>query len=548
MTTGKKEPAKRARPKSQLAEQEIFTSKDNLKFDLWADQWNLAANILIKLNWMHEVMPINQEEAFRRALAHQASSFSAETLRNTLSCFKSALIKHIDEQKKGVTIHVLLEILLEDQYSPQKLSMSINPLKKVREHGFIAVFENGMADFLDNIRISRCSAFNPEKSELTRAMTDYEREQFIYQLARARFANRLSTFAYLQLLLLLCAGKRTKQIEDTKISDFTYEVTTIGKKTRKVLKWRCPVAKQRGAKFRSEFNDCYLTSEIDFKTEIDRASRQSIASVENYLGITLTEEQRLQVPLFSCLKNISQVRKNYINNKHLDELLDGNAFHSSHIHSNLSPLLTNTSIFAVQSEQTGELLSLYPRRFRHTRATLLALSGANISELVNALDHSTSKTAAVYVSNLPKRAVQIGKKVEATLGALAKRFDRTQAFIPDAEKIIKHYTKHKAEDIGNCGRETFCEEDYPRACYLCELFIPNPLGNHKAVFESVQKDLERAIEYGGEQMIENYQVLQIAILEHMFLANQVLREILHEVPAIPINVSALEAPLHEVQS
>lgn len=291
-----------------------------------------------------------------------------------------------------------------------------------------------------------------------------------------------------------------------------------------------------------------MTSEIDFKTEIDLVSQQSIASVENYMGVTLTEEQRSKVPLFSSLKGIGELRRNYIKTKQIDELLDGKAFHTADIGENIKGSLLNCCVFAIRSERTGELLRLYPKRFRHTRATHLALSGATIGELMNALDHSNTKAAIVYVNNLPTRAIQIGKKVEATLGVLAKRFDRTQAFISNPEKIIKHYTKHKAEDIGNCGRETFCEEDYPRACYLCELFIPNPLGNHKAVYKSVQKDLERAMEYGSEQMIENYRVLQIAILERMFLANQVLREMLHEVPAIPINVAVLEAPFQEVES
>ena len=83
-----------------------------------------------------------------------------------------------------------------------------------------------------------------------------------------------------------------------------------------------------------------------------------------------------------------------------------------------------------------------------------------------------------------------------------------------------------------CGKETFCTDDYPIACYECELFVPNPFGNHKAVLDYVEKKLAESKDFGDLRGLENWRTILIAVLERKFMADQVKLQMLNEIPTM----------------
>ena len=84
--------------------------------------------------------------------------------------------------------------------------------------------------------------------------------------------------------------------------------------------------------------------------------------------------------------------------------------------------------------------------------------------------------------------------------------------------------------MGVCGIETFCTENYPIACYECELFNPNPFGNHAAVQEYVENELHMAKSIGDNRLIENWNTILLAVLERRYIADQYRLKALKENP------------------
>ncbi|MDX7677822.1 tyrosine-type recombinase/integrase [Aeromonas caviae] len=318
---------------------------------------------------------------------------------------------------------------------------------------------------------------------------------------------------------------------NTKLCDFKNGFINIDGTPKKVILYNCPIAKQKFQTFRVEFNEIPLSWELDFDKDISAVADRSITLTEKLLG-PLTLEQKKHVPLF-CIERPTQVLRSEISRHSINTVLDGKILHNrAGVEARINNAFEDNSIFSISSERTGKILHLTARRLRHTHATKLAISGASIAEVANSLDHASYKAAMAYVNALPVLAIKIGEHLETTLSALAKRFDKNQVISVDTEKVIKLYTKHKSHDVGLCGKEVFCTEDYPIACYECELFIPSPFGNHKAVLNYVEDRIKEACEFGDFRGVENWRTIQIAVLERKFMADQVRLKMLSEHPEI----------------
>lgn len=511
-------------------DREIYTSKDGFEFDIYTSHWQLDAKSSFNVGWLSGLLPQKQEEALRRAFAKRANLLSIATLRASSSRFKQFLIKFTDINK-GISIDTLLRFYSSSEPKSIKSDVKVI-LECCLSEGYGWAFESGLGDYLSQLVIGdRGNRFQHEKNEDTRALTEYERKQFIYQLVRAHYTGKICAKTYLILKLVFITGKRPEQLASSKICDFQPGTINLDGTTRKVILYNCPVAKQKYQTFRAEFNEVPLSWELDFDKDIAAVANISIMSAEKILG-KITPEQKRLVPLF-CIDRPTKLVSTELEKLGCDMSLNSKVLHSStYVRQLLNAAFEDSSIFSITSERTGKILHLTARRLRHTYATKQAMSGASIAEVANSLDHASYKAAMAYVNALPVLAIKIGEHLETTLSALAKRFDKNQVISIDTEKVIKLYTKHKSHDVGLCGKEVFCTEDYPIACYECELFIPSPFGNHKAVLNYVEDRIKEACEFGDFRGVENWRTIQIAVLERKFMADQVRLKMLSELPEV----------------
>ncbi|MFM5676453.1 hypothetical protein ACET57_05265 [Aeromonas veronii] len=511
-------------------EREQYTSKEGLEFHIYANRWQLNVNNSLNVGWLSDYLPPNQEEALRRVLASRASRLAVATLQASSGRFKRFLSIYINADE-GISIDAVLDFFSSDEPKSIKSDVKVI-LECCLTDGYEKAFEPGMGDYLTQLVIGeRGNRFNHEKSEETRALTEYERKQFMYQLVRAHYTGQICEKTYLTIKLIYITGKRVEQLASTKLCDFRTEIMQIGGSPRKVTLYQCPVAKQKAQTFRSEFNEIPLSWDLEFEKDIAAVAKISITSAESILGC-LTPEQKQHIPLF-CINSLSALALSEIDRLGTDKVLSGKILHAYRgISTAINAAFANQNIFSVSSERTGKILKINARRLRHTHATKLAISGASIAEVANSLDHAGYKAAMAYVNALPVLAVKIGEQLEKTLSALAKRFDKNQVISVDTEKVIKLYTKHGAHDVGICGKEAFCTDDFPIACYECELFVPNPFGNHQAVLSYVENKINEACEFGDFRGVENWRTIQIAVLERKFMADQVRIKMLNEIPAV----------------
>jgi hypothetical protein len=513
----------------------VYASKNAGTFDVYAKRWVLSysiprGQIIPDFN----ELPPQQKEALLRMLAERATKFQARTIAGDISSLRSFTKKYSNSEdffEFGIDVDNLLSWFASSAHDETKRNLRRLVLDAI-ELGYGAAFEEGvsaLAELYQGFRLR----LHPDRFEASRSFTESERKQLYYKIARESHLGHIPDSVRVPATLILITGKRPIQTAQSKFMDFSVkEISVAEGDQRKIIIYNVPVAKQKGQGFRTKFNAMPIISSFELWDDLEAMRSTHIKRLQRLLDIHLTEEQSLLLPIYISIDDediIQRFRESECSGLDLNAFLSSERLHGS-------AQLVSTSIqnindyITIVSEYTGRLLRINAKRFRHTRATNLALSGASIDEIADALDQFSRLSARTYVDNLPARAVKIGSQVEETLGAIAKTFSGTH--VENADQIIKLYTKNGAHNVGACGMESFCSENYPIACYECELFNPNPFGNHAAVQRHVETQLQKAKEIGDSRLIENWHTILLAVLERRYIADQQRLQMIAEAPEI----------------
>lgn len=478
--------------------------------------------------------PPEQKEAFLRLLAELATKHSANTISGYISALKN-FARHFAESDDfsecGVDVENLLRYLIIE-----KQKEFVGCLRRLiigaHDLGYGAAFEGGVLTVAEQYKGSRVR-LHPDRFEHSRSFTESERKQLFYQLARQSHLGKLPERTRIISTLCLITGKRPVQIAHSKFMDFSVEDISLGQGDyRRGVLFNAPVAKQKGQTFRSKFNQCPISlSSFDVWADLEWLRRHYVERIESLTGIALSEEQSLMLPLvINSVDELLLERFGGVFNGEftLNELLRSDRLHTAPINVGYLIRVLNEHL-TIFSDYTNQPLTINAKRFRHTLATSMALSGCSAEEIAYALDHASRQSAIEYINNLPARAVKIGAQTE-NLGFLAKKFSGIE--VPESGEIINLYTKNGPKDVGRCGLDAVCNENYPIACYSCELFRPNPLGNHASVQKYVEQKAQEAKEYGDSRQVENWNTTLIAVLERRYLADQERLQMLEEAPQV----------------
>jgi len=512
-----------------------YASKSARSFDVYASRWVLENSMpqgLVIPSF--EEWPVLQREGVLRTLAERATKYSKSTIAHDIQAlrkFTRFFAESDDFSECGVDVENFLIFLVKEKNSEIGGS-----LRRIIIDGYALgygkAFEEGVLTVAEQYKGNR-TRLHPDRFEHSRSFTESERKQLFYQLARQSYLGKLPERTRIISTLHLITGKRPIQFAHTKFMDFSLEDLSLGQgDRRKCVVFNAPVAKQKGQMFRSKFNSCPISlSSFDVWADLEWLRKHNVERIERLTGIALTEEQSLMLPLVMNVYDelvLERFELVFSGELTLNEFLRSDRLH-------VAPLIVSQIIRALNehltifSEYTNQPLTINAKRFRHTLATSMALSGCTAEEIAYALDHSSRESAVEYINNLPARAVKIGAQTE-DLGFLAKKFAGIDA--PESGEIINLYTKNGPKNVGRCGLDAVCNENYPIACYTCELFRPNPFGNHAAVQKYVEQKLHEAKEYGDSRQVENWSATLIAVLERRYLADQERLQMLEDVPQV----------------
>jgi hypothetical protein len=130
----------------------------------------------------------------------------------------------------------------------------------------------------------------------------------------------------------------------------------------------------------------------------------------------------------------------------------------------------------VKSERTGSPIKARPIRSRRTLGTRAAAEGLGALVIAELLDHSEASSARPYIEARPEMLKRIDKAVALQLAPLAQRFAGKLASRREGLQYKRHVFAGKAgeapEDVGGCGKHSFCGLVAPLACYTCIHFRP----------------------------------------------------------------------------
>lgn len=143
----------------------------------------------------------------------------------------------------------------------------------------------------------------------------------------------------------------------------------------------------------------------------------------------------------------------------------------------------------------GKPLRVTPARLRHTKGTDLAREGLPAGLIAWLLDHSTSRSAELYIDNLPEHAAEIDRAVSTspTLQRLASAFRGT---LVDSEADAiggndpQSRLAYRGKNAATCGQLKQCGLDggVPHACYTCSHFQPWLDGPHEDFLRDLQSE------------------------------------------------------------
>ncbi len=156
------------------------------------------------------------------------------------------------------------------------------------------------------------------------------------------------------------------------------------------------------------------------------------------------------------------------------------------------------------SPRTGELLNLFPRRFRRTLATDMAVQGASKAQIAQALGHKDLQNVDVYMDASAAILDRMEEDdafdfqdevVDLFMGKVGDPDDEdvSEQRIPGAAPQVgglKETTGH----IGACQKSSPCSLTPPLSCYTCKKFVAFEDAPH----EDIKDELENWIEGSPE--------------------------------------------------
>ncbi|NDV13004.1 site-specific integrase [Crenobacter caeni] len=478
-------------PVAQAVWSEKMFSREGYQFRLDDDRWRLNKDCEIPVSSIRKLLNPEIDLAIRHVLAFYATTTSAFHVHNCFYRCKAYL-----EATTG-----------QSAFSVESLISYRSTLKKNNEwylgtlRGFFkqwhAMGHPGITDEVIQL-LGKWRLKGNEKGYAVQSMcpesgplTDIEMQGVIEAITTAFGEGRLALLDTALTLTVALTGRRPVQITALKIKDMLKQTSKDG-----IDKFfiNFPRAKQRHQSWRTQFSKFPISEDLWLILQQQAASVQR--EFKEIIGDAVPSKLVPDLPLFPNLKLLDI-------NACLEDQLKIDTLHA--------PTYTMTNVLNeiseeinITSERTGLPIHLSPIRFRYTLGTNLARDGNSEYVIAEALDHSDTQNASVYVKNIPDIVKHINKAVALHLARHAQAFhgvlvmsEKDAARGNDRSSRITNGT----QSVGTCGSYGFCGALAPIACYTCNNFQPWLNGPHEEVLEKLIKERDSILEQTNDLKI-----------------------------------------------
>lgn len=204
----------------------------------------------------------------------------------------------------------------------------------------------------------------------------------------------------------------------------------------------------------------------------------------------------------------------------------------------LSAQLVSTRVTSICNSvgalaRDGNLLQVTPQRLRYSKGTSLARESVPTHVIAWLMDHSTSRSAQIYVDNMPEHAAKISEAMEnsSTMQRIASMF---RGVLVDSENAAvggddpAHSRLHfKGVATATCGHLKQCglAGGIPRCCYTCSYFQPWLDGPHEELLDELLLERSHDIqELGPDSPVAKRHDKLVAAVEHVVNLCQLRRK------------------------
>jgi len=450
-------------------------SRDGREFSLHSPYWQLNKDVKMAVAWSKKLQ-LDVSESYLEVLAYYAENYSADHAYN----MNGRSCSYFDATgDTGFNVDSLISYRASlDKTTEHHLGALRGFIRKWYELGYPGVGDE-IVDLLRDWRLR-----GNEKGRAVSLMdedvgplTDIEMAAFLDGMLAGYMRGDISLSDYALSSTLAHSGRRAVQIASLKIKDL------IKHKQGDIWQYAInfPRAKQRGMGWRREFNSYPIVE--DLWLLLDLQAKSVVELVQEYIDIEIGNATALELPLFPNMDTFQEGLKV----TDLAEQLQFDLHHANRGSCNKA-LKRCVSAIDVRSERTGKALTLTSKRFRYTLGTNLAREGRGEYIIAEALDHTDTQNAGVYVRNIPDIVERIDKAVAMQLAPLAQAFQGV--LVTSENEAIRGDDKasrisNGRNNVGNCGSYGFCGALAPIACYTCTHFQPWLDGPHEAVMDEL---------------------------------------------------------------
>lgn len=488
-----------------------FYSREGYLVRLDGERWKLNRDIDIPIFALSGAMSAEMFRSFQHVLAFYAKTSAPSHVRNLFE-----RCKHYVESTVGQPLFSVESLISYRSRLDMKTEWYLGSLRglirKWHDLGYSGIPHKSLS------LLNKWTLKGNEKGYAVQSMcpdsgpmTDIEMESVIAAVIRDYAENRLGLTDTCFAMTLAMTGRRPSQITGLKLRDL------IQQSDRYFINF--PRAKQRNHPWRSTFNKFAIVE--DLWLLLQQQAMQVQQSFAKRLGRDVPLYLVAELPLFPVM-DAFDVRSD------LSAQLSDDRLHAPSTSVKKSMDLVAITINVI-SERTCNLIRLNPTRFRYTLGTNLAREGKGEFVIAEALDHSDTQNAGVYVRNIPEIVERIDKAVALQLAPIAQAFQGVLVVSErDAERGYDPSSRisNGAVNLGTCGSYGFCSALAPVACYTCNHFQPWLDGPHETVLDGLIQERDKVLEQTRDRKIASVNDrLILAVSDVVSRCNVMRREV-----------------------
>lgn len=465
---------------------EEFYSRDGYRVRFDDERWKLSKDIDIRISALSGTLSAEMYLSFRHVLAFFAKTGSPAHAANLFYYGKHYLESTVGQPPYSVESLISYRSTLNAK-TEYRLGTLRGFIRHWADLGYTGIPSETLS-LLDkwtlkgNEKGYAVQSMCPDSGPLT----DIEMEGVIAAVVTAYGEDRLALIDACYAMTLALTGRRPVQITGLKLKDLIRQLD------RYFINF--PRAKQRNQSWRAAFNKFAVAEDLWLLLQ-----RQAVAVRQAFadrLGMEVPVDLVPELPLFPALEAVDVQSE-------LKGQLSGDRLHAPSA-SIAEAMHRVTKMIMVISERTGLPVHLNATRFRYTLGTNLAREGKGEYVIAEALDHSDTQNAGVYVRNIPEIVERIDKAVALQLAPIAQAF---QGVLVVSERDARRggdrnsRISNGSANLGTCGSYGFCGALAPVACYTCNHFQPWLDGPHEAVLDRLIQERDSVLEQTEDRKI-----------------------------------------------